>query len=248
MVDATPLAVRDRIIQSAQSLPDLISKAELADPKLAESLTDKSLVGSKSIWMPPISWAVSAIVAHYGLGWSDASSATVASLLAWAAVVVIRYFTRAPIGSVLPVTAASPVANVAPKAAAMAVIVLSLVGLSACSGTPAVQQQQATAVAGALTTLGSVAAANSITVAGLASKGTLFCGQMALPNGILIQGGVIAAATVAGAPVSVINRSAQAVADTCRSLGLVAGVPPAGTDLSAVPVQPVPSTTLPPVV
>lgn len=101
MADNPTPGLRSSLIASANGLPDLIAKAEVNDPQLAESLTAKSLIGSKSIWAPAIAWGVTQAVAYFGLGWDTGTSAMVSSLLAWAVVIIVRYFTRAPIGGVL---------------------------------------------------------------------------------------------------------------------------------------------------
>lgn len=108
MADNPTPALRSSLIAMANGLPDLIAKAEKDDPQLAESLTAKSLIGSKSIWAPALAWGVTQAVAYFGLGWDAGTSAMVSSLLAWGVVIVVRYYTRAPIGGVIT-------ANPAPK-------------------------------------------------------------------------------------------------------------------------------------
>jgi hypothetical protein len=96
--------IRDSIVKDAQSLPDLIERAESVDPALAKSLSEKSLVGSKSVWAPAATWVVTWGASHFGLGWDQNTCALVASLLAWVAVIGARYVTRSPIGGVFKVT------------------------------------------------------------------------------------------------------------------------------------------------
>jgi hypothetical protein len=98
----------DRIIAGAKSLPDLIQQAEVYDPNLAESLTEKSLIGSKTAWAPLLTWSVTATASHYGIGWDAATSTMIASLLSYGVLLVVRYFTRSPIGSVLPKALTAP--------------------------------------------------------------------------------------------------------------------------------------------
>lgn len=101
MADNSNPVLRNELIAQANSLPHLIDLAEKSDPQLAESLTSKSLIGSKSVWAPAATWLVTQAVGYFGLGWDASTSAMVSSLLAWVAVVITRYFTRAPIGGVL---------------------------------------------------------------------------------------------------------------------------------------------------
>lgn len=107
MTDETPPSVKDMLVRDATSVPDLIKSAEKYDPALAESLTEKSLVGSRTVWFPPVAWAVGFAASHYGVQWDDATSASIASILSWAILIVVRYFTRSPIGSLLPAKGAT---------------------------------------------------------------------------------------------------------------------------------------------
>lgn len=121
------------------------------------------------------------------------------------------------------------------KIAFLAALPISLM-LNGCGSTPA--QQQTLAAAGS--TLAAIAAQNNTTVASLVSKGALFC---------QLNGGtdVIGVLTAAGAPASVTNQSAPAVANTCAALNAIPV--PAPANPGSVPVQTAPSTSqaLPPV-
>lgn len=101
MADNPSPRIRNALISTANNLPDLIAMAQKSDPQLAESLTAKSLLGSKSVWAPPAAWLVAQGVGYLGLGWDASTSAMVSTLLAWGVVIVVRYFTRAPIGGIV---------------------------------------------------------------------------------------------------------------------------------------------------
>lgn len=76
----------------------------MSDQAPAEIITEKSLIGSKSVWYPLCSWVVSAVVLRYGIGIDEATSAEVSSLLAYFIVIAVRAVTHLPIGSLLPKT------------------------------------------------------------------------------------------------------------------------------------------------
>lgn len=95
-------AIRNDLVRGAQSLPDLVHQAKTLDPHLAESLTEKSLVGSKTVWGPPISFGVIWLGSHYGLGWDDQTCAMLSGLISWVVLVGCRYVSRSSIGSILP--------------------------------------------------------------------------------------------------------------------------------------------------
>ena len=109
--EAATATVRNAIVSDAKSLPDLIAKAEQADPALAAQLTAKPLIASKS---PPgviISGAIGWAVAHYGLScgagadpttcWSqdtvDLVSGVVTLLGAGIGAYIMRWITSGPI-------------------------------------------------------------------------------------------------------------------------------------------------------
>lgn len=93
--------LRDQLVADARSVPDLIAKAKDLDPTLAEQLTGKALVASKTPWGVLVAGIVGWGVAHWGLGWSSDTT----DLVAGAAVVVgayaMRWITRAPITGIV---------------------------------------------------------------------------------------------------------------------------------------------------
>lgn len=93
---------RNQIIKEAQSLPDLIRRAETADPELAKSLTSKALIYSKSVWGNAIALIVSWMVTKYGLGWDGDTCALVTGLIVMGVTVGLRMVTSQPIDGVLP--------------------------------------------------------------------------------------------------------------------------------------------------
>jgi len=96
--------VRDTIIAEARSLPQLIALAHSNDPTLADALTEKSLIASKTPWGVLAAAIVGWLVAHYALGFDQATTDLIAGACVVAGSYGMRVITRSPIGSVLPVT------------------------------------------------------------------------------------------------------------------------------------------------
>jgi hypothetical protein len=111
----TTPADRDQIIADAKSLPDLIAKAQAADPDLAAQLIPKSLVYSKTPYGTLIVSGVSWLAAKYGLACAAGAVATncwtpdtvnlVAGFAAMAGAfigsAIMRYIIKSPIGGIL---------------------------------------------------------------------------------------------------------------------------------------------------
>lgn len=87
----------DEIVGQAKSLPHLIELAKAADPALAEQLTGKALIASKSVWGPAASMVVSWAVAKWGLGWDSDTCSAVAGGVALFASAAARALTSGPI-------------------------------------------------------------------------------------------------------------------------------------------------------
>ncbi len=88
---------RDRIIADARSLPDLIAKAKQVDPQLAQQLTEKPLIASKTVWGTALTMGVSWAATRYGLGWDANTCALVSGLLVLGTSAAIRRITAGPI-------------------------------------------------------------------------------------------------------------------------------------------------------
>ena len=95
--------LRDYIAKSATSWGHFLALAEETDPALKASLTEKTLIGSKSVWAPLATWSVTAAATYYGLNLDPATCTTLASLLAYIIVVLMRCVTRSPVGGVFKV-------------------------------------------------------------------------------------------------------------------------------------------------
>jgi hypothetical protein len=100
--------LQDHLVAAARSMPELIASAQAMDPALAEQLTGKALVYSKTVWGTPIVMVVSWAASRYALGWDPATCSAVAGAITWGAVIVLRSITRAPIVGVLTVPTPAP--------------------------------------------------------------------------------------------------------------------------------------------
>jgi hypothetical protein len=92
---------RDQLIKDAQSLPDLVARAQALDPDLAKALTSKALIYSKTIWGNAVALIVSWAVTKYALGWDADTCALVTGLIVMGVTGVLRYLTSQPISGVL---------------------------------------------------------------------------------------------------------------------------------------------------
>jgi hypothetical protein len=117
-------------------------------------------------------------------------------------------------------------------------ITLCTAALAACTAA----QQQAAITIGA--SLASYAAAHNTTAASLVHQGALICGKINSTTGQLVESSVVAVASAAGAPVTVLNQAASDVGAACDAIGLDAGPLPVAVNPATVPVVPV-ATPLP---
>lgn len=72
---------RDRIVASANSLPDLVAKAETFDPALAAKLKGQAAIASATPVGALVGGAIGMIVTRYGLGWDAATVNMVSGML-----------------------------------------------------------------------------------------------------------------------------------------------------------------------
>ena len=111
-------------------------------------------------------------------------------------------------------------------------ILATTIALAGCGAT-VTADQKATLTAAAVT-LADVAVANNTTAATLVTKGGLFCAKATAGAPL-----VVALANLYGAPVSVVNQSADAVAAACALVGGVPVAPPADPAAAVVVKAPV---------
>lgn len=127
---------RDRLIADARSLPDLVQQASVYDPALAQALTGKALLASKTVWGNVLSPVVAFVVTRYGLGWDPATCDLVTGGVLAAATLLFRAITNSPITGLFraapPIeTARSPVSSMLGAVAVGAGLCLSLLACSA---------------------------------------------------------------------------------------------------------------------
>lgn len=99
---------RDRIIADAKDLPSLIAAAQQSDPALAQALTGKALVASKTLWGNIVGLLVSWAVTRYGLGWSPDTSALVTGLIVIATTAALRAISSGPITGLFKIPTKGP--------------------------------------------------------------------------------------------------------------------------------------------
>jgi hypothetical protein len=90
-------------VAEAKNLPDLVNKLNAADPALAQQLTGKSLLASKTPYGVMVSGLVAYLVGRWALGWDQQMDELVSGIivLAGSAVgsIIMRLVTKAPITS-----------------------------------------------------------------------------------------------------------------------------------------------------
>jgi hypothetical protein len=105
-MNITGTAVVNKAIALAQDVPTLVAGLEQINPKLAEQITGKALINSRSPWGTLAAGAVGWAASHYGLGWDEGT----ASAIGGAAVLLGSYAMRAITSSpITGLTAAPPV-------------------------------------------------------------------------------------------------------------------------------------------
>lgn len=138
---------RDQLIADARSLPELVARARRVDPPLAESLTGKALIASKSVWGNILAPIVTYGVARYGLGWDSEMCNIVTGGAIVVGTVVFRLVTRSPIVGIVRARVKTDDADRATGIGGFAVAALAgiaCVAVTACS--PDQQQRSAAAL------------------------------------------------------------------------------------------------------
>jgi hypothetical protein len=113
-MSTTTQTTRDRIVAGAQSVPDLIAKASVLDPALAQKFEGKALVASKTLWGTLIGMGVSWLVTKYALNWDATTSAYVTGAITMGITGALRTVTDSPITGLLK---KSPPVTTPPSAA-----------------------------------------------------------------------------------------------------------------------------------
>jgi hypothetical protein len=107
-MDTNP--TRDKIIADAKSLPELVTQAKLYDPQLADALTGRALVASKTVWGNFITTGVTWVATKYGFGWDPNTCALVSGVVLLATSAILRTFSNGPITGLFSAkTSTSPV-------------------------------------------------------------------------------------------------------------------------------------------
>lgn len=92
---------RSRLIASAQSLPDLIAKADALDPALANKLKGGATVASATPIGALVGGAIGMLVTKYGLGWDAATVNFISGVLVLAGGYV-AHWVQARVTSIIP--------------------------------------------------------------------------------------------------------------------------------------------------
>lgn len=102
-IATAPAAPVNAAIRAAQDVPSLVANIKAVDPGLADQLTDKALVYSKTPWGTLAVAGVSWLASRYGLGWSPEVCALVGALGLLVGSYTMRYVSSSPIGGLFSV-------------------------------------------------------------------------------------------------------------------------------------------------
>lgn len=86
-------------INAAKDLPSLVSNIQAVDPALAQQLTGKALIASKSVYGVIATTALTWAVTKYGLGWDANTVDAVSGAVVLVATAVFRKLSTTPITS-----------------------------------------------------------------------------------------------------------------------------------------------------
>lgn len=90
--------------------PRQVTTALVADPALMNAVlsgittlvANKSALGSKTVWVALLSSIIIPLAAHFGLPVDQAVAASAATVIMGAAMIVMRFFTKGAVTSMLP--------------------------------------------------------------------------------------------------------------------------------------------------
>lgn len=125
------LPSRDQIISQANSLPDLVSKAQAFDPAVAAALTPKALIASKTPIGIMVTYGVTWLASKYALDWDPNFCALAAGLGVLAASYVMRYVTTSPIAGIFKAKPLTPAPGDSASVKMPTIIAMLTIGLSA---------------------------------------------------------------------------------------------------------------------
>lgn len=109
-----PTTQTDQVLAIGRDFPDMLKKAELLDPPLADKWTGKPLIESKSPWGTLAGGIVAWLVTKYGLGWDQATCDLVAGAAVLAASYAMRMLAELPITGIFTKATVAQVVATAP--------------------------------------------------------------------------------------------------------------------------------------
>lgn len=98
---------RDQIIADAKSAADLLAGAQAFDPQLAQQLTAKPLLASKSVWGVALTALLTPLLASYGFGLDQTAVELISGVAVTAVGAGLRAITSGPISGVVSSKAAT---------------------------------------------------------------------------------------------------------------------------------------------
>jgi hypothetical protein len=99
MAQITQTGLVNSAVAGAKDLPGLVTNLQAIDPALAQQITGKALIASKSVYGVVISTGLTWAVTKYGLGWDANTVDAVSGVVVLVATAAFRALSTTPITS-----------------------------------------------------------------------------------------------------------------------------------------------------
>lgn len=91
--------IQDVVVRQANSLPDLIARAQQSAPELADQLTGKPIAQSKTVWGMLVTLGLVYLLRHWGLQYDENTLDIISGCIVMGATTLLRYISESPITS-----------------------------------------------------------------------------------------------------------------------------------------------------
>lgn len=110
----------DAAAAGARSFGGFVAAVEQEDPQLAtrvaNATTDQSLLGSKTVYVPPLVYLVTLLSTHFAIGWDQTTCQFISVALLYVSVVISRWAAKHEVARILPAAWTNPPAPSAMRA------------------------------------------------------------------------------------------------------------------------------------
>ena len=109
-MDTSAIPIRDQIIARATGFNSLVRAAQAYDPALAEKLTTKAAIYSKTNWAVPLSLLIAFAASHYGFALDTDATALIICAVGTITTWVMRRLSTGAVAGVVSVPNPAPAA------------------------------------------------------------------------------------------------------------------------------------------